>query len=68
MTQEEINNIISEIKEIKDLPNGKLVSIMDNLTIEFESVKETLIQTSFYLDKIEEIYNKVLKEYQNRTK
>jgi hypothetical protein len=68
MTQDEINNIILEIKEIKDLPNSKLVSIMDNLTIEFESVKETLIQTSFYLDKIEEIYNKVLKEYQNRTK
>jgi hypothetical protein len=68
MTQEEINNIISEIKELKDLPNNRLVSIMDNLTIEFDSVKENLIQMSFYLDKIEEIYNKVLKEYQNRTK
>jgi hypothetical protein len=39
---------------------------MDKLTSEFETTKNTIIGMSFYLDKIEELYNRILKEYQNR--
>jgi hypothetical protein len=39
---------------------------MDQLTTEFETTKQNILGLSFYLDKIEELYNKILKEYQER--
>jgi hypothetical protein len=39
---------------------------MDKLSQEFEEIKNSIIGMSFYLDKIEELYNRILKEYQNR--
>jgi ABC-type multidrug transport system ATPase subunit len=39
---------------------------MDELTNEFESVKNNIIISTHYLDKIEELYDKSLDEYQNR--
>jgi hypothetical protein len=40
---------------------------MDKLTSEFETTKNTIIGMSFYLDKLEELYNNLLKEYNERT-
>lgn len=53
---------------LKDLPNSKLVEIMDILSKDFEETKANIINLTYYLDNIEIIYNKTLEEYQNRTK
>jgi hypothetical protein len=67
MTNEEFQNIISEQKNLKDLPNTKLVEFMDLLSVDFESTKQSIINSTIYLDKIEELYNNVLTSYQERT-
>jgi hypothetical protein len=66
MKTEQFEEIISEISNLKDLPNTKLVEYMDLLSSDFETTKEIIIKNTIYLDKIEEIYNRVLKVYQER--
>jgi hypothetical protein len=39
---------------------------MDKLTTEFDLTKESIINSTLYLDKVEELYNNMLKEYQSR--
>jgi hypothetical protein len=67
MTQEQLIKIIEEQKDLKNLPNNNLVQMMDLLSLEFEDVKKNLISMTFHLDKVEELYNNSLKEFQNRT-
>ncbi len=64
------NKKLEEISktDLKELPNSKLVEIMDLLSSDFESTKANIINLTYYLDNIEIIYNKTLEEYQNRTK
>lgn len=66
MKNEEFENIVLEQKNLKSLPNTQLVEFMDLLSSEFESTKQTIINTTLYLDKIEELYNNVLNIYQER--
>lgn len=67
MTKEEFDLIIQEQKNLKSLQNSKLIEFMDKLSSDFEIVKKNIIDQTIYLDKIEGLYNNVLKEYQNRT-
>ena len=67
MTKEEFNKIIEEQKDLKNLPNNNLIMMMDILSLEFEEVKKNIISMTYHLDKIEELYNNSLKEYQNRS-
>ena len=67
MKKEEFDNIINEHLNLKDLPNNKLIEMMDLLTKDFELTKETIINSTRYLDKVEELYNNTLKVYQDRT-
>ena len=53
-------------KNLKDLPNTKLVEFMDLLSSDFETTKQSIINSTIYLDKIEELYNNVLNTYQER--
>tara|TARA_R110000868_G_scaffold394591_1_gene665947 strand:- start:1286 stop:1522 length:237 start_codon:yes stop_codon:yes gene_type:complete len=66
MTQEQLIKIIEEQKDLKNLPNSNLIQMMDLLSLEFEDVKKNLISMTFHLDKVEELYNNSLKEFQNR--
>ena len=66
MTQEEFKIVGEVVKDIKNIPNTKLEETMDKLTLEFESTKNTILGLSFYLDKLEEMYNTLLKEYTER--
>ena len=66
MTKEEYNKIVDEQKDLKNLPNVELVSMMDILSTEFEDVKKNLISMTFHLDNVEVLYNNALKEFQNR--
>ena len=67
MTQEEFKVISEIVKESKNIPNAKLEETMDKLSSEFETSKNAIIGMSFYLDKLEELYNTLLKEYKERT-
>jgi hypothetical protein len=67
MKNEKFQEILSEITNLKDLPNTKLVEYLDLLSEDFETTKDSIIKSTFYLDKVEEIYNRVLKTYQERT-
>ena len=66
MNKEEFENIIKLQKELKDQPNSKLIEVMERLTTEFDLTKESIINSTIYLDKVEELYNNVLKEYESR--
>jgi len=66
MKNEKFEEIINGITNLNDLPNNKLVEYLDLLSSDFEMTKESIIKSTLYLDKIEEIYNRVLKVYQER--
>lgn len=68
MTKLELENIISQINNLSNSPNSILLNNLDLLSNEFEITKNNIIQLTYHLDKIEELYNKTLKEYQNRGK
>jgi hypothetical protein len=67
MKKEEFEKIVKDLEDLKNLPNNKLIEVMDTLTTEFELTKNNIIGLTLYLDKIEEFYNKSLDEYQSRT-
>ena len=66
MKKEEFENILKLQSELKDQPNSKLIEVMDKLTTEFDLTKDNIINSTLYLDKIEELYNNMLNEYQSR--
>jgi len=68
MTTEEFDTIIKEQGELKNLPNSRLIEMMDKLSTDFDSTKANIINLTMYIDSVEELYNKTLKEYEQRTK
>jgi hypothetical protein len=66
MTKIEFENIVSQMDNLKNCPNSVILNNLDLLSLEFESVKNNIIQLTYHMDKIEELYNKTLKEYQSR--
>lgn len=68
MTKEEFENIVKVQEDLKNQPNSKLIELMDILTTDFDETKDKLIKMTHYLDTVEGLYNKLLEEYQNRTK
>lgn len=66
MNKEQFENIVKLQNDLKDQPNSKLVEVMDTLTTEFDKTKEVIIKSTLYLDKVEELYNNILKEYESR--
>lgn len=66
MTQEEFKILVEVAKDVKNVPNSRLEQTMDQLAEEFESIKKNILGLSFYLDKVEELYNVMLKEYEQR--
>jgi hypothetical protein len=63
-----LNEIIEESKNKKNLPNKKLVDMMSELAYEFEKTKKELIILTQYFDKLEETYDSLLTEYETRQK
>lgn len=56
------------LKDYKNRPNKDLVFAMDFIQDDFKLTKETLVNLTHHLDKLETAYNQILTEYQNRTK
>ena len=66
MKDEKFKEILDVQSSLKDLPNTKLVEYLDLLSYGFDSTKESIIKSTLYLDSVEELYNRVLKVYQDR--
>ena len=66
MKDEKFKEILDCQLSLKDLPNTKLVEYLDLLSSDFDFTKESIIKSTLYLDSIEELYNRVLKIYQER--
>ena len=66
MTKIELENIISQINNLKNCPNSVILNNLDLLSNEFEVTKNNILQLTYHLDKIEELYDKTLNEYQSR--
>lgn len=60
---EKLNQIITDIKSSS---NKELISAMDFLAEDFEETKKMIINLSLHLDNTENLYNKVLNEYNLR--
>jgi hypothetical protein len=66
MKDEKFKEILDNQISLKDLPNTKLIEYLDLLSLDFDSTKESIIKSTLYLDSVEELYNRVLKVYQDR--
>ena len=64
----EANEILQIIKEHKDRSNKDLKLAMDFIQEDFNMTKESLIKLTHHLDKLENTYNILHKEYTNRNK
>jgi len=66
MKKEDFENIINEQSNLKNLPSTTLSNFMDLLSYDFDFTKDNIIKQTIYLDKLEELYNNILKIYQER--
>jgi hypothetical protein len=66
MEKQELENITMILGELKNLPNAKLIEMMDKLSDEFDVTKANIIASTYHLDKVEEAYNRILKEFDSR--
>jgi predicted ATP-grasp superfamily ATP-dependent carboligase len=66
MNNEEFEKILTDLSDVKNLPNNKLIEVMDKLATDFDMTKTNIINMTVYLDKIEELYDKTLAEYESR--
>lgn len=66
MTKQELDEIVKEQQNLTNLPNNILVKYMDLLSEDFESTKKNIIAGTIYLDKVEMLYNNILKIYNDR--
>ena len=62
------NEILQIIKEHKDRSNKDLKWAMDFIQEDFNMTKESLIKLTHHLDKLENTYNLLHKEYTHRNK
>ena len=67
MTKEQLDEIVNEQSNLGNLPNVKLIGFMDLLSEDFEITKRNVIAGTIYLDKVEQLYNHILKIYNERT-
>ena len=59
--------IIKIINEHKERPNKDLMLAMDFIQEDFEMTKDTVIKLTHHLDKLENTYNLLHKEFTSRT-
>jgi len=63
---EKIENIIEFSKDLKNKSNAEIIQTLDTLNEEFNFTKNVVINLTHNLDKIEELYRIILKEYNTR--
>jgi uncharacterized protein YecA (UPF0149 family) len=60
------NKVHKIIKEIDESSNNELIFALDFLSEDYEKTKMAIINLTKYLDGVETVYNKVLKEVNKR--
>jgi adenine C2-methylase RlmN of 23S rRNA A2503 and tRNA A37 len=60
--------VLRIVKDYKSQSNKDLVFAMDFIQDDFTNTKETLVKLTHHLDKLENTYNLILKEYEKRNK
>lgn len=68
MKKEEFDFISENENKVGDLTNSDLIKYMDLLSEDFEFTKNEIIKMTYYLDRVEELYNKCLDVYNTRVK
>lgn len=68
MTKDDFEKIVDIYLDAKDKSNVELANAMNELTRIHSETKQTIIDLTYYLDNIEEMYNKILAEYNSRIK
>ena len=63
--RDKINNIVNNLN---DSSNSEIVYALDYLNVDFEQTKDAIVRMTKHLDTVEVVYNKLLKELENRTK
>jgi hypothetical protein len=66
--KEKAQKVLDIVKDYKSKGNKDLTFAMDFIKEDFDNTKNTLIRLTHHLDKLENTYNSILKEYENRTK
>lgn len=66
--EKEIQKVQQILNEYKDRSNKDLIFAMDHLNKDFEFTKTTLLKLTEHLDEVENAYNKILSEFNKRTK
>jgi hypothetical protein len=64
--KEKSEKLLNIIKDYKNCSNKDLVLVMDHLQEDFEYTKNLVLRGTEQLDRIENTYNMILKEYQKR--
>lgn len=63
--RDKINNIVNNLN---DSSNSEIIYALDFLNADFEQTKDAIVRMTKHLDTVEIVYNKLLKELENRTK
>lgn len=62
------NKIIEITNDVQNKSNKDLFVVLDELGIEFEKTKTLIVDLTRHLESVENLYNKVNKEIEKRTK
>ena len=65
--KEKSEKALNIIKDFKSHSNKDLEFVMDFIQEDFNLTKDSLINMTNHLDKLESTYNTILKEYKKRT-
>ncbi len=63
--RDKINNIVNNLN---DSSNSEIIYALDYLNVDFEQTKDAIVRMTKHLDTVEVVYDKLLKELENRTK
>ena len=63
--RDKINNIVNNLN---DSSNSEIIYALDFLNVDFEQTKDAIVRMTKHLDTVEVVYDKLLKELENRTK
>lgn len=66
--KEQAEKVLRIVKDYKSSNNKDLVFALDFIKDDFEDTKTNLIKLTNHLDKLENTYNLILKEYEERTR
>jgi hypothetical protein len=59
--------VLEIVKDYKNKSNKDLIKAMDLIIQDFEFCKNKIVELTVQLDKLENTYNTILKEYDRRT-